>query len=74
MKDYKELNIWKMGICLVKEVYSVTRQLPESEKFGLVSQMQQSAVSVPSNIAEGYGRNTDKELSRSLDIFSWFFI
>lgn len=68
MKKFKNLNIWKAGIDIVTNVYKLTAHFPDEEKFGLISQMRRSAVSIPSNIAEGYGRNSDSELSRFLNI------
>jgi len=68
MKKFKNLNIWKEGIDLVANVYKLTAHFPEEEKFGLISQMRRCAVSIPSNIAEGYGRNSDSELNRFLNI------
>lgn len=61
MKTHKDLDIWKFGIKLVKEVYLLTETFPLSEKFGLSSQMQRCAVSIPSNIAEGAARQSKKE-------------
>ena len=58
IKTYKDLIVWQKGIDLVKFVYQMTRRLPESEKFGLISQLQRAAVSIPANIAEGWGRET----------------
>jgi len=63
---FRELDLWKCSMELVVEVYTLTRKLPEHERFGLVSQMQRAAVSVPSNIAEGYGREHTKELIKFL--------
>ena len=68
MHNFKELNIWQKSFELVEEVYSLTKNLPDSEKFGLISQLNRSSVSIPSNIAEGSGRNTDKEFNRFLNI------
>ena len=62
------MAIWKEAMKIVKEVYILTADLPTEEKFGLKSQMQRCAVSIPSNIAEGSGRNTDKELLYFLNI------
>ena len=56
MRSYRELKIWQKGIELVKSVYGLTKSFPKSETYGLASQMQRAAVSVPSNIAEGQGR------------------
>jgi four helix bundle protein len=68
MHNYLELNIWQKSRKLVKRIYQITIFFPESEKFNLESQIKRSAVSIPSNIAEGAGRSTDKEFSRFLDI------
>src|SRR3990167_7450688 len=56
LKSYKELNVWKKSIELVIEIYKLTEKFPKSELFGLTSQMRRAAVSIPSNIAEGYSR------------------
>ena len=66
MHKYKELKLWQKSIDLVTVVYSLTRNFPQTEKFGLVSQINRSAVSIPSNIAEGAGRNSDKEFVQFL--------
>lgn len=66
MHKYKELKLWQKSIELVTVVYSLTRNFPQVEKFGLVSQINRSAVSIPSNIAEGAGSNSDKEFVRFL--------
>jgi four helix bundle protein len=68
MKNYKELNVWKKGVDLVKITYQLSKQFPSEEKFGLVSQMTRAAVSIPANIAEGSSRNSDKDYSRFLQI------
>jgi four helix bundle protein len=68
MHNFKDLIVWRKARILVKEIYSITTLLPDTEKFGLVSQMQRAAVSIPSNIAEGCGRKTDNEMARFLDI------
>lgn len=60
LKSYKELIVWQKSILLVKEIYSFTNSFPEDEKYGLVSQMRRSSVSIPSNIAEGWGRLSKK--------------
>ncbi|MBI4033509.1 four helix bundle protein [Candidatus Saccharibacteria bacterium] len=59
--SYKDLLIWQRGIDLVESVYEITAQLPPQEKYGLATQLQRAAVSVPSNIAEGYKRNNLQE-------------
>ena len=58
---YRDLVVWQKGMELAKRIYRVTQSFPTEEKFGLVSQMRRSAVSVPSNIAEGQARHTTKE-------------
>lgn len=65
---YKNLEVWKKSIELVKEVYVITKSYPNDEKFGIVSQMRRAAVSIPSNIAEGATRYSDKDSSRFIDI------
>ncbi|WP_299253722.1 four helix bundle protein [uncultured Aquimarina sp.] len=68
MNKYQELRIWDKAMNLVEQVYSLMMLLPEEEKFGLVSQVKRSSVSIPSNIAEGAGRNSSKEFIRFLSI------
>jgi four helix bundle protein len=68
METYRELEVWKTAMDLVVAVYELSRKLPASERFGLASQMQRSAVSVPANIAEGYGRAHRKEYLNHLSI------
>jgi four helix bundle protein len=68
MHNYKELKISKKGRELTRQIYLVSEKFPESEKFGLCSQIRRSAVSLVSNIAEGAGRRTDREFIRFLDI------
>ncbi len=66
IKSYRDLKIWQKGIALVKIVYVLTRKFPKSETFGLASQMQRAAVSIPSNIAEGHARQHTGEFSQFL--------
>jgi len=61
LKSYKELIVWQKSIQLVKEVFVLTNIFPKSERYGIVSQIRRAAVSIPSNIAEGYGRKSTKE-------------
>src|ERR1035437_8605195 len=68
MSTHKDLNVWKKSMNLVILTYRLTNQFPKEELFGLASQMRRAAVSIPSNIAEGHGRNSDKELIRFLFI------
>lgn len=68
LKSYKELIVWQKSIQLVKKTFILTDKLPKSEIYGLVSQMRRAAVSVPSNIAEGYGRRSLKEYAQFYSI------
>ena len=65
---HKDLEVWKKSMDLVEDVYKLMKQLPESEKYGLISQIKRSSISIPSNIAEGAGRASTKEFIRYLDI------
>jgi four helix bundle protein len=56
IKSYKDLNIWKRSIGLVEEIYIITKKFPKEEICGLTSQLRRSAISIPSNIAEGFTR------------------
>ena len=66
--NYKDLIAWQKGMDLVEVVYRVSRSFPADERFGLVSQIRRAAISVPSNIAEGCGRKSEKEFARFLSI------
>lgn len=66
MGTFKDLLAWQKSLTLAKKVYQVTGNFPTEERFGLVNQMRRCAVSIPSNIAEGYDRGSDKELLRFL--------
>ena len=66
--NHKELDVWKKSMDLVVKVYQLTQLFPESEKYGLTSQMRRAAVSVPSNIAEGAARKGNKEFIQFLYI------
>ena len=68
MVSYKELVVWEKSILLVESIYTITRSFPDDEKFGLTSQMRRSAVSIPSNIAEGHDRKSPKEFNQFLRI------
>ena len=68
MRNFRNLNIWKEGIEIVKEIYKLSQKLPSEEKFGLKSQITRAAVSIPSNIAEGSSRNSEVEFKRFLEI------
>ena len=64
IKSYKELIVWQKAIKLVKKIFLLTNKFPKSELYGLISQMRRSAVAIPSNIAEGYGRKSSKEYAQ----------
>ena len=66
--SYKDLLVWQKSMEIVVQVYRMTRELPAAEQWGLVSQMRRAAVSVPSNIAEGYGRQATGEYRHHLSI------
>jgi four helix bundle protein len=62
-RAFKKLEIWQIGMDLMEEVYRLTATFPQSEIFGLTSQMRRASTSIPSNIAEGYGRASDKSMT-----------
>ena len=66
--DYTKLNVWIEARKLANEIYTVTKEYPKDEIYGLISQMRRSAVSVPSNIVEGCGRQTTKDTIQFLHI------
>ena len=66
MHDYKKLYVWQKAVSYVTEVYKITRTFPLTERYGITSQINRSAVSIPSNIAEGAGRNTKGEFKNFL--------
>jgi four helix bundle protein len=68
MNSYRDLIVWQKSMVFVTELYKVSSHFPEAEKFGLLSQVRRSAVSIASNIAEGYGRNYTKDYIRFLQI------
>jgi len=68
IQSFKDLDVWKLSFELTRDIYRVTRSFPKDENFGLVSQIRRSAVSIPSNISEGYGRHSSKEFSHFLNI------
>lgn len=76
MHNFKKLKIWQESIALVSDSYNLTKLFPDFEKFGLATQMNRCAVSIPSNIAEGSSKSTDKHFSRYLEFslgsaFEW---
>ena len=68
MRDFKKLKIWQRSHQLALDVYKATEKFPKSEQYGLMSQMRRSAVSIPSNIAEGCGKEGQAEFARYLRI------
>jgi len=68
MHNFKELKVWQLSRQLVKEIYVLTSNFPTEEKFGLISQLRRCSVSIPTNIAEGSGRKTDKDFTQFLNI------
>lgn len=68
MATHKDLAVWQLAMNFVVEIYEITSQYPDEEKYGLVSQIRRSAVSIPSNIAEGAGRNSNKQYLQFLYI------
>lgn len=68
LNSYKDLIVWQKSIDLVTEIYKITELFPESELYGIVSQMRRAAVSIPSNIAEGRKRSTRKDFRQFLII------
>jgi len=68
IETYRDLNIWKVGIELVKDIYKSTEKFPKQEMYGIVGQMRRSAISIPSNVAEGFKRYHNKEYRQFLYI------
>lgn len=68
LKNYKELKVWQKSYELCLEIYRITAKFPKEERYGLTSQIRRFAVSIPSNIAEGYGRKTTVDYIRMLYI------
>ncbi|MHB8929557.1 MAG: four helix bundle protein [Melioribacteraceae bacterium] len=67
-KTFRELIVWQKSITLVTHIYEVTSNFPKEEIYGITSQLRRAAISIPSNIAEGFGRNSKKEFVRFLRI------
>ena len=74
LKNYKELKVWQKSYKLCLEIYRITAKFPKEERYGLTSQIRRSVVSIPSNIAEGYGRKTTRDYIRMLYIILWFYL
>ena len=67
VNTYRDLKIWGKSMNMVTHIYHLTREFPNNEQFGQTSQIRRSAVSIPSNIAEGFGRQTQKEFAYFLE-------
>jgi four helix bundle protein len=70
MQDFRQLDVWNLGLAISRTVYTLTATFPEVERYGLQQQMRRSAVSIPSNIAEGSARGSAKDFRRFLYIAS----
>jgi four helix bundle protein len=68
INSFRDLNIWKKGVEIVEDIYKITKFLPKDELYGLTSQMRRCAVSIPSNVAEGFARKHNKEYKQLLHI------
>ena len=68
MGNFRNLLVWQKAMMLTTKIYSDTKKFPKEELFGLISQIRRSSVSIPSNIAEGFGRDSNKEFLRFLNI------
>ena len=68
MHQFKELEIWKRSRLFCSQIYAITLKFPSEEKFGLTNQLRRASVSIPSNIAEGSSRNSNKDFARFLEI------
>ena len=68
IKNFKDLNIWQEAVKLVEEIYKITKEFPKEELYGIVNQIRRSAVSIPSNIAEGFMRYHNKKFKQFLFI------
>jgi four helix bundle protein len=68
VRSFRDLHVWQKGMDLTLAIYSLTREFPKSETFGLTSQLRRSSVSIPSNIAEGQGRTNTREFAQFLGI------
>ena len=72
IKNHKDLEVWKKSMDLVSNIYKITESFPNKELYGLTNQIRRSAVSVPSNIAEGAARSSKKEFQ--ITVFSYFLL
>ena len=70
MKNFRDMRVWEKAHTFVLRMYDVTKSFPKSELYGLTNQLRRAAVSIPANLAEGCGKNTDPEFARYIDIAS----
>ena len=68
IRDFKDLLIWQKGMMIAEQCYLITKNFPKSEIYGMTSQIRRASVSIPANIAEGYGRNSKGDYIRFLNI------
>jgi four helix bundle protein len=68
IKSYQDLHVWQNGMDLTEQVYQLTQDFPKEESYGLTSQIRRAAISIPANIAEGWGRQTSKEFQQFLRV------
>ena len=68
MRDFRKYKVWKLSISVAKKIYTITDELPQSEKYGIISQIQRAGISISSNIAEGCSRNSEKDFARFIEI------
>jgi four helix bundle protein len=68
VRSYRDLKVWQLGISVTEAVYTATADFPDAERFGLIAQIRRSAVSIPSNIAEGHARASTRDFLRFLSI------
>jgi four helix bundle protein len=68
VQSFQDLTVWQKSLELTEKIYELSSNLPKEEKFGIISQIQRSAISIPSNIAEGYCRNNRKEYCQFIGI------
>jgi four helix bundle protein len=68
MRDFKKYDIWQLSHSLTLDIYKITNKFPNEELYGLISQIRRASLSVPTNISEGCGRNSDKEFNQFLNI------
>ena len=68
IRSHRDLSVWRLGMQLAEDVYTLTQQFPDEERYGLTSQLRRAAISIPANIAEGNSRSTTKDYLRFLTI------